>query len=376
MNRAFVCLLTGIFSLCCFGQSGEMQKIVKYVVSKSSEAYLYQEANLDSPVLVMHTMEESEDESGDFVGIELRWEQVGHQTSESSVIYSQVLPIVCEFADWYQVVYTCQDEYLDGISTTAFVPKSQYLEAHLGTLLTQDLSKLTQMQVFVRSKGRYKDYCLMWGTSEFLCGSVLYVGKVIDGIAYFSNYRYYYLNEDKTVTLFYDYEVGGKSINFGKGYYSENDNEVDADFYKLTDEDMDSIVSWFDSQYKRAYVQVDGLSNPYMINLEYLKEAQIIYVEEEPEFVGGREAFIKWWYDHFKLPEEAIENGANDRVVVTFVVKNDGSVENIKVVRSVDMAVEKAVVSTLKMMPKWKPGRRNGKPLDVTFTMPINIKTQ
>lgn len=270
MNRAFVCFLTGIFSLCCFGQSEEMQKIVKYVVAKSGEAYLHQEANLDSPVLVMHTMEEPEVEYGDFVGIELRWEQAGHQTNESSVICSQVLPVVCELADWYQVVYTCQDEFLDGISITAFVPKNQYMEAHLGTIITQDLSKLTKMHVFVRPEGRYKDYCLKWGMSEYLSGWVLYVGKVIDGIAYFSNYRNYYLNEDKTVTLFYDYEVGGKSFNFGKGYYLENDNEVDADFYKLTNEDMNSIVSWFECQYNRAYVQIDGVSNPYMINLEYL----------------------------------------------------------------------------------------------------------
>ena len=89
-----------------------------------------------------------------------------------------------------------------------------------------------------------------------MCGSVLYIGKYIDGIAYFSNYRYYLINENQTVTLYYDYEVDGKSINFGKSYYTEGKYGPDADFSKLTDTDMDAIVSWFDNQYTTSYVKI------------------------------------------------------------------------------------------------------------------------
>lgn len=103
MKRVLLLILTIFLAVNSFGQSSEMQIIMKYVVANSDNASMYQEMSLDSPILVLHTMPEPEEDYGDFVGIELRWERAGSYTAESSVIHPKVLPVVCEMKDWYQL---------------------------------------------------------------------------------------------------------------------------------------------------------------------------------------------------------------------------------------------------------------------------------
>ena len=77
---------------------------------------------------------------------------------------------------------------------------------------------------------------------------------------------------------------------------------------------------------------------------------------------------------HYPLVCE--ENGIQGRVVVAFIVEKDGSVSNVKVVRSVDPALDKEAMRLAKSMPKWTPGKLKGEPVRVKYTMPISFKLQ
>ena len=72
----------------------------------------------------------------------------------------------------------------------------------------------------------------------------------------------------------------------------------------------------------------------------------------------------------------AAENGIEGRVIVKFVVEKDGRVTDVQVVRSVDPALDREAVNTVKRMPKWNPGMNNGQPARVWFTLPVNFKLQ
>ena len=75
-------------------------------------------------------------------------------------------------------------------------------------------------------------------------------------------------------------------------------------------------------------------------------------------------------------PPAAAEEGVSGRVVVEFVVGKDGSISNVRVVRSRHTALDKEALRVVKAMPNWIPGRNNGQPVKVTYTLPVTFKLQ
>ena len=102
----------------------------------------------------------------------------------------------------------------------------------------------------------------------------------------------------------------------------------------------------------------------------------IAMVEQKPEFPGGEAAMYKWLGDHISYPAQASEEGVSGRVVVQFVISKTGSIEDVKVVRGRHPALDKEAVRLVKAMPKWQPGRNNGQPVKVTYTLPVTFKLQ
>lgn len=99
-------------------------------------------------------------------------------------------------------------------------------------------------------------------------------------------------------------------------------------------------------------------------------------VEQMPSFKGGDQALMNYLTKSIHYPAIAEENGIQGRVVCTFVVERDGSITDIKVVRSVDPSLDKEAVRVLKAMPKWIPGKQNGSAVRVKFTLPVTFKLQ
>ena len=102
----------------------------------------------------------------------------------------------------------------------------------------------------------------------------------------------------------------------------------------------------------------------------------IAMVEQKPEFPGGEAAMYKWLGDNIVYPSAASEEGVQGRVVVEFVVGKDGSITNVRVVRARHPALDKEALRVVKAMPKWVPGRNNGQPVKVTYTLPVTFKLQ
>ena len=107
------------------------------------------------------------------------------------------------------------------------------------------------------------------------------------------------------------------------------------------------------------------------------KPAEVfISVEQMPQFPGGDEALIKYLSSHINYPPMAAENNIQGRVVVQFVVDKTGKVGDVNVVRSVDKDLDKEAVRVCKSLPKFVPGRQNGQPVSVWFTLPVTFKLQ
>ena len=97
-------------------------------------------------------------------------------------------------------------------------------------------------------------------------------------------------------------------------------------------------------------------------------------VEEMPSFPGGEQALIDYVSKNVVYPQEARDKEISGRVFVSFVVEKDGSVNEVKVMRGIGGGCDEEAVRVIKSMPKWKPGKQEGKPVRVSYMMPINFK--
>ncbi len=106
-------------------------------------------------------------------------------------------------------------------------------------------------------------------------------------------------------------------------------------------------------------------------------DTQVFFiVEDMPEFPGGDLALRKFIANSIKYPVIAQENGIEGKVYVTFVVDKDGSVSDAKIARGVDPSIDKEALRVVSNLPRWKPGKQRGKPVRVSYTVPINFVLQ
>ena len=101
-----------------------------------------------------------------------------------------------------------------------------------------------------------------------------------------------------------------------------------------------------------------------------------IYEEADimPSFPGGGEAIEKYLNDNIKYPKVARKNGVQGRVEVSFVVERDGTLSNIRVARSVDPLLDKEAKRVILSMPRWKPGKKDGKEVRVRYKLPVTFR--
>ena len=100
----------------------------------------------------------------------------------------------------------------------------------------------------------------------------------------------------------------------------------------------------------------------------------VVTVEEMPVFPGGSEALLKFISDNLNYPAKAIESNIEGKVIIRFVVSTDGSVKRITLLRGVDPLLDEEAVRVISLLPKWKPGKNNGTPASVWFSVPVSFR--
>ncbi len=117
---------------------------------------------------------------------------------------------------------------------------------------------------------------------------------------------------------------------------------------------------------RNAEAQVTNESNP---------QSETIYksVEQMPMFPGGEIELIKYLSQNIQYPPEAAKNNVQGRVILQFVVDKTGQVGEVKVVRSVSEELDAEAVRVVKTLPKFEPGRQDGQPVAVWYTLPVSF---
>jgi protein TonB len=99
-----------------------------------------------------------------------------------------------------------------------------------------------------------------------------------------------------------------------------------------------------------------------------------IIVQEMPEFPGGNAALLQYVSENLKYPQDAQDNNIQGKVTLKFVVNADGSVDRIEIMKSVDPLLDNEAIRVVKLLPKFKPGKQDGVPVPVWFTIPVTFQ--
>ena len=109
-------------------------------------------------------------------------------------------------------------------------------------------------------------------------------------------------------------------------------------------------------------------------NEEEEEEWMGVVIETDAEFPGGMEALYRFINQNLQYPRLALENNIQGRVYVSFTVEADGTITNPVIRRDIGGGCGKEDLRLVRMMPRWKPGEQQGKPVRTQFNLPINFK--
>lgn len=142
-------------------------------------------------------------------------------------------------------------------------------------------------------------------------------------------------------------------------------------------EKLEKEIADWEEKRRNALTELSKL-NPTYVD----PSGKVIYIktEVEPAFDGGEEAMMKYLRDNLSYPQEARDKEQEGTVFVDFIVEQDGTVREAIVTDDtsvdVDQSFRDEAIRVVNAMPKWVPGRQNGKAVDVKFSLPITFRIQ
>lgn len=127
----------------------------------------------------------------------------------------------------------------------------------------------------------------------------------------------------------------------------------------------------------------DSADEEFMVTDAYLSgtpasesDAIFITVEVMPQYPGGDKAMQEFIRKELRYPAAAKDASIQGTVYVNFVVDATGEVGNIKLIRGIGGGCDEEAMKMVSKMPRWKPGRQNGKNVPVSMTIPVQFKLQ
>lgn len=113
---------------------------------------------------------------------------------------------------------------------------------------------------------------------------------------------------------------------------------------------------------------------------EHQKEKEIVvydwnYVDEAPEFPGGERGMMEFINETRRYPLEAYNNRIQGRVMCSFIVFPDGTINEISVIKGVEESLDQEAVRIIREMPRWKAGLlgNNTVPVSCFLTIPFRL---
>lgn len=152
------------------------------------------------------------------------------------------------------------------------------------------------------------------------------------------------------------------------------------------DDQMKSQDELNESKVTVSVADVKGTDEKHGMDIADLKDNKVVVQEEEekpfvgveqmPQFPGGERELMSYLSKNIKYPTIAAENGIQGRVTLRFVVSKTGDITDVNVIKGLDPSCDKEAIRVVKSMPKWIPGKQNGRNVPVYYTLPVSFRLQ
>ena len=104
------------------------------------------------------------------------------------------------------------------------------------------------------------------------------------------------------------------------------------------------------------------------------KTYEMFDIQQQPQFPGGEGAMLKYLADSIAYPPLALENAISGIVVATFIIEKNGAISNVRILKDIGGECGREAARVLRSMPAWEPGRANGQPVRVRYTVPVRFR--
>ena len=129
------------------------------------------------------------------------------------------------------------------------------------------------------------------------------------------------------------------------------------------------------------YQYENAVKKPFVSTLEYnhiepylSKDGSTFIADKMPEFPEGERGLRSYIAHTVMYPIEAQKKRISGRVYVSFLVKKNGKIEDVKIAKGVHYLLEAEAIRVVRAMPNWIPGTKNGEAVDISYTIPINFE--
>ncbi len=127
---------------------------------------------------------------------------------------------------------------------------------------------------------------------------------------------------------------------------------------------------------KGNYISYDKIKEIYL-SLYPSSLSQPSFVDKSPKFLnGGADKFSEWVNSQLIYPKEAMENGIQGRVILTFKIGKDGYIKDIQVIGTPDKLLANEAVRVVSGSPQWTPGEKDNQKVSVSYTFPVIFQLQ
>jgi periplasmic protein TonB len=150
--------------------------------------------------------------------------------------------------------------------------------------------------------------------------------------------------------------------------------KIEVAFFELVDNDsdLDEDLDFFDTEPTDDNIfDLNAFVFTPTKNKNEEEEVILTFADDMPEFPGGESSLLKFLGSNVRYPVIAQENGIQGRVYVSFVVNETGNINDVCIVRGVDNSLDNEALRVVRSMPKWKPGKQDGKTVKVRYNVPI-----
>lgn len=97
----------------------------------------------------------------------------------------------------------------------------------------------------------------------------------------------------------------------------------------------------------------------------------LTFAEQMPEYPNGMDSMMRFIQKNLSYPDKAKKDSIQGKIIVQFVVSKTGAIEDIKIIKSLSKESDEEVMRVVSIMPRWNPGKQNGKAVSVRFVLPV-----